>query len=151
MECDPRTSQWGCSFSAAAFCSDTTNTLIDVDVVLKRSTFLFDTGKQLYSPSLRLLAESLHVSRACRDRKTPESEPVMPAQQRVFCSVRLACFRGKDGRTNYSRAENLISHPPPTPNQCVFTAFFLLKKKELEEDKLMISFKFYRLNSTAQK
>lgn len=52
MECNPRTSQWGCSFPAAAFCSHTTNTLIDVDVVLKRSTFLFDAGKQLHTPSL---------------------------------------------------------------------------------------------------
>lgn len=129
MECNPRTSQWGCSFPAAAFCSHTTNTLIDVDVVLKRSTFLFDAGKQLHTPSLWLLAESLHVSRACRDRKIPEWEPVLPAQQRVFCSVRLACFHGRTEELFESK-EPYFSPRPLTPDWCVFTVFLLFLKKE---------------------
>lgn len=56
------------------------------------------------------------------------------------------------GRTeDLWRSESIFS-PPATPNQCVFMVFFVcLFVLKMEEDKLMLSFRFYRPNSTAQK
>lgn len=131
--------------------------------MLCRSDLLFCL---MLAKSFTLQPPTLGWAPACISGLQGQENPrvwVSCQPSRDFCSVSLACFHGTEGGTIREQKALFLTPPPPplpqpplppptpppTPNQSVFTGFLLFKR--MQEDKLMISFKFYRPNSTAQK